>query len=58
MIWTAITYSTANEKIECQVFEGPMDFQNAYGTIASTTNGIVLSLIKRQSPGGCLYPPN
>jgi|TARA_R100000005_G_C4823446_1_gene103561 hypothetical protein len=46
MIWTAITYSTANEKIECQVFEGPMDFQNAYGTIASTTNGIVLSLIK------------
>ena len=46
MIWTAITYSTANEKVECQVFEGPMDFNKAYGTISSMTNGIVLSLIK------------
>lgn len=46
MIWTAITYSTSQERIQCEVFEGPMDFQKAYGTIASTANGIVLSLIK------------
>ena len=46
MIWTAITYSTATEKVECEVFEAPMDFNQAYGIIASTTNGIVLSLIK------------
>ena len=30
MIWTAITYSTSQERIQCEVFEGPMDFQKAY----------------------------
>ena len=46
MIWTAITYSTSQERIQCEVFEGPMDFQKAYGDIVSRTHGIVLSLIK------------
>ena len=46
MIWTAITYSTSEEKISCEIFEGPMDFSKAYGAIAKNTNGIVLSLIK------------
>ena len=56
MIWTAITYSTANEKVECQVFEGPMDFNKAYGTISSKTNGIVLSLIKGNHQDAAYIP--
>ena len=46
MIWTAITYSTSEEKIKCEVHEAPFDFDKAYGAIVSKTNGVVLSLIK------------
>ena len=46
MIWTAITYSTSTERVECKTFEGPIDFTKAYGIIASEADGIVLSIIK------------
>ena len=46
MIWAAITYSTSEERIKCEVHEAPLDFHKAYGTITSKTNGVVLSLIK------------
>tara|TARA_R100000152_G_C6610487_1_gene64517 strand:+ start:275 stop:490 length:216 start_codon:yes stop_codon:yes gene_type:complete len=46
MIWTAITYSTSTERVECKIFEGPIDFNKAYGIIASEADGIVLSIIK------------
>lgn len=56
MIWTAITYSTSQEKIECKVFEGPMDFNKAYGVIAAETSGIVLSLTKGNHEEGTYIP--
>ena len=56
MIWTAITYSTATEKVECEVFEAPMDFNQAYGIIASKVNGIVLSLIKGNHKNSSYVP--
>ena len=47
MIWTAITYNTSQEKIECKVvYDAPIDSDKAYGVIAADTNGIVLSIIK------------
>ena len=46
MIWTAITYSTSEERIKCEVHEAPLDFHKAYGEIVAKTSGVVLSLIK------------
>ena len=56
MIWTAITYSIANEKIECKVYEAPMDFTKAYGVVTADTGGIVLSLIKGNHEAATYIP--
>jgi hypothetical protein len=56
MIWTAITYNTNGEKIECKLYEAPMDFAKAYGAIASEAKGIVLSIIKGNHISGSYIP--
>jgi len=56
MIWTAITYSTSEEKISCEIFEGPMDFSKAYGAIVKNSKGIVLTIIKGNHETGAFVP--
>ena len=56
MIWTAITYSTSIERVECEVFEAPMDFNQAYSSIAPKVSGIVLSLIKGNHKNASYIP--
>jgi hypothetical protein len=56
MIWTAITYNTNSEKIECDLYEAPLDFAKAYGIIATETKGIVLSIIKGNHVSGSYIP--
>ncbi len=57
MIWTAITYSTANEKVECQVFEGPMDFNKAYGTISHLKQMVLFYLLLKAIIKEAAYIP-
>ena len=56
MIWTAITYNTSQEKIECKVLDAPMDSDKAYEVIAASTNGIVLSIIKGNHKSSSYFP--
>ncbi len=56
MIWTAITYNTQREEIECHLHEAPMDFTKAYSNIAAKTKGIVLSIIKGNHVSGSYVP--
>ena len=56
MIWTAITYNTSQEKIECKVYEAPMDSDKAHEVIAAATNGIVLSIIKGNHKSSSYFP--
>ncbi len=56
MIWTAITYSVSKERIECEVFEAPMDFHEAYSTVNYKSKNIILSLIKGNHEGSAYIP--
>ena len=57
MIWTAITYSVSQEKIEYTILEAPMDFDKAYTIASSESDNIVLSLVKGNHQGA-IYIPN
>ena len=56
MIWTAITYNTHSEQIECKLHEAPLDFAQAYGSITAEAKGIVLSIIKGNHVSGSYVP--
>ena len=56
MIWTAITYSRANEKIECDVYEASIDPQEAHEEISKKTPNLIISLAKGNHKTGTHIP--
>ena len=56
MIWTAVVYSVSEEKIKCESFEAPFDYQHAYGKAIKDYNGIVLAIIKGNHVSGSYIP--
>jgi|TARA_R100001244_G_scaffold95216_1_gene71441 hypothetical protein len=56
MIWTAISYNSATEKIETEVFEAAIDKNTAYVEISNKTRKVVLSIIKGNHESGTYVP--
>tara|TARA_R110000744_G_scaffold281630_1_gene393504 strand:+ start:600 stop:815 length:216 start_codon:yes stop_codon:yes gene_type:complete len=56
MIWTAISYNSATEKIETEVFEAAIDKNTAYTEISNKIGKVVLSIIKGNHESGAYVP--
>ena len=56
MIWTAISYNSATERVETEVFEAAIDNDSAYTQISNKTSKVVLSIIKGNHKSGTYIP--
>lgn len=56
MIWTAVSFNPATEKVECEVFEANIDPDKAHSEISKRVPGVIVAITKGNHKTGTFIP--